>query len=203
MPTEGYVKFRCERTASGPVPEDRLAGISAWRYRLYKLGLIGAYPNGVGFGNISIRLPSGSFIITGTATGSLASLTGGHYTEVTGYDFGANRVSCKGSIDASSETMSHAAVYESAPDANAVIHVHDLAMWRALLGKVPTTSKDAEYGTPGLAYEIKRLFAETDVRETKIFVMAGHEEGVIAFGNDLDEAGNVILDHFGRLRKTS
>jgi len=199
MPAEGYVKFRCERTETGPIPEDRLVGINAWRNRLYKLGLIGAYQNGVGFGNISMRLPSGGFVITGTATGSLASLTGGHYTEVTGYDFEANRVSCKGPIDASSETMSHAAVYESAPDANAVIHVHNLAMWKALLGKVPTTSKDAEYGTPEMAYEIKRLFAETDVRERRIFAMAGHEEGIIAFGKDLDDAGNAMLDYFGRV----
>jgi len=199
MPTDGYVKFRCERIESEPVPEDVLAWINAWRGRLCKIGLIGAYPNGVGFGNISMRLPSGSFVITGTATGSLASLTGEHYTEVTGYDFGANRVACKGPIDASSETMSHAAVYESAPGANAVIHVHSLAMWKALLGKVPTTSKDAEYGTPEMAYEIKRLFAETGVRETKIFAMAGHEEGIIAFGKDLDDAGNVVLDYFGRV----
>ena len=54
-------------------------------------GLIGAYPNGVGFGNVSVRIPrSRRFIISGTATGKIAFLTGAHYTLVTDFDIESN-----------------------------------------------------------------------------------------------------------------
>jgi hypothetical protein len=37
------------------------------------------------------------------------------------------------------------------------------------------------------------LFAETALSEEKILVMGGHPEGIISFGNDLEEAGQVLL----------
>ena len=46
-----------------------------------------------------------------------------------------------------------------------------------------------------MAKEIQRLFRETDVKEKKILVMAGHKEGIISFGKDLDEAGKIMLNY--------
>ena len=43
-----------------------------------------------------------------------------------------------------------------------------------------------------MAREVTRLFAETNVRETRLFIMAGHEAGVIAFGGNLAEAFDVL-----------
>ena len=68
--------------------------------------------------------------------------------------------------------MTHAAVYIASPETNGVIHVHHPELWRALLDRVPTTSKEVEYGTPAMAEEIGRLFRETNVRELKIIAMA-------------------------------
>jgi L-ribulose-5-phosphate 4-epimerase len=45
-----------------------------------------------------------------------------------------------------------------------------------------------------MAKEIKRLFEETSLRSEKIIVMGGHEEGIISFGKNLEEAANVMLD---------
>ena len=43
-----------------------------------------------------------------------------------------------------------------------------------------------------MANEITRLFNETDVKNQKIIVMAGHEEGILSFGASLEEAGGII-----------
>jgi hypothetical protein len=44
-----------------------------------------------------------------------------------------------------------------------------------------------------MAYEVTRLFKDTDVQNRKIFVMAGHEGGVVAFGKELEEAFVVLM----------
>ena len=43
-----------------------------------------------------------------------------------------------------------------------------------------------------MAYEIARLFKVSDVRRRKIFVMAGHEGGIVAFGKNLEEAFEIV-----------
>ena len=78
----------------------------------------------------------------------------------------------------------------------AVIHVHDLGLWQKLLYKVPTTSKEIEYGTPGMAYEVRRLFRETDVSRLGIIAMAGHEEGIFTFGSNLGEAFERLMSYY-------
>ena len=44
-----------------------------------------------------------------------------------------------------------------------------------------------------MAYEIMRLFKETDVPSRKILVMAGHEGGIVTFGKNLQEAFEVLM----------
>jgi hypothetical protein len=63
-----------------------------------------------------------------------------------------------------------------------------MKLWKTLLHKVPTTPEKVEYGTPEMAYAVRGLFDNIDVRKKKIFVMAGHEGGVVAFGIDLRSA---------------
>ena len=97
-----------------------------------------------------------------------------------------------GLIVASSESLTHAAVYESDPTARAVIHCHDTKLWAALLNKAPTTPRSVEYGTPEMAYAVRRLFETADVKTKKIFVMAAHGGGIVTFGKDLPEAFGVL-----------
>jgi L-ribulose-5-phosphate 4-epimerase len=95
--------------------------------------------------------------------------------------------------DPSSESLTHAAIYKSDPTISAVIHCHDSVLWRTRLYRVPTTSKAVAYGTPEMAYEIMRLFTVSDVRSREIFVMAGHEGGIVTFGKNLKDAFDVVM----------
>jgi len=191
---EGYIKFNCNWIPSNDIPSDKVAELNVWREIMYKKGLIGVYPDGIGFGNISMRCNERSFLISGTATGGLPTLSEAHYSLVTDYDLGANSVTCTGNLKASSESLTHALIYECSAATNAVIHIHNLALWNRLLHHAPTSSESISYGTPGMANEIKRLFDETALSREKIIVMGGHREGIISFGKDLDEAGRILLD---------
>ncbi|MEL7005624.1 MAG: class II aldolase/adducin family protein [Bacteroidota bacterium] len=173
-----------------------LTDLNKWRQKLYSLKLIGAYDNGIGFGNLSRLESSGQFIISGSATGNLKTLDSRHYAKVVDYNIHRNDLTCEGPIKASSESLTHASIYENDLSAYAVVHVHDMDLWNRLKYVVPTTNENVSYGTPEMAKEIGRLFLQTDVKEKKIVAMAGHEEGIISFGKDLNEACEVLLRYF-------
>ena len=93
------------------------AELNEYRRKLRELGLIGVDANGVGFGNLSIRDGATSrFYITGSASGGIADPIPSHYARVVAYDFARNWLQCEGSTVASSESLTHAAVYESDPN---------------------------------------------------------------------------------------
>lgn len=191
---EGYIKFQ-SNWVPGPAPAaaavDRL---ERWRRPLFDEGLIGHYEDlGVGYGNISIRLDGNQFVISGTQTGHLAETTGEHYALVTDYDIAANRVSSTGKVQASSESLTHAAIYELDQRINAVVHVHSGNLWHTFRDQLPTTSPDISYGTPEMAEEFRRLFRTTDFAAMGIAVMGGHEEGILSFGDTLEEAAVRVL----------
>lgn len=196
MMDEGYIKFNCKWIKADAVSKDKISEINHWRNKLYTLGLIGAYDNGIGFGNLSRCLDENSFLITGSATGGLDKLNESHFALVTDYNIEKNELTCEGPIKASSESLSHAIIYECSPETNAVIHVHNGTMWKKFIHHVPTTKSDVAYGTPEMAKEITRLFKETNVKEEKFLVMGGHQEGIIAFGNTIDEAGAILLEKY-------
>ncbi len=186
---EGYIKFQAQWTQTPPLPEDTVREINRWRQFIYALGFIGAYPDGIGFGNISMRLDTaGHFLISGSATGNYAALDGRHYCIVTHAWPERNVVECEGPVIASSESMSHAAVYAECPEVQAVIHAHQRHLWKQLLHRIPTTRASVSYGSPEMAAEITRLLRETGLRQTGIFVTEGHEEGIFAMGTSLEEA---------------
>ena len=195
---EGYIKFNPQWTKTAPVSEEVLRGLIEARQQLYQANLIGAYSSGIGFGNISFRFPipdnPDAFYISGSATGNIAQLTVDHFSLVTKVDVGKNTLYCEGPSIASSESMSHAVIYMECPEVEAVVHVHDMEMWRALLHKVPTTEAEATYGSPEMAWSIVDLLRHTDLKDGKLFVMEGHEEGVFTFGENLDEAVCLVLD---------
>ena len=189
-----YVKFTYQRARADIVPFDALAELNASRRKLLELRLIGVDSAGIAFGNLSVRDGvSQNFYITGSATGGLPELTPTDCVRVVAYDFAKNWLRYEGTAIPSSESLTHAAVYESDPSTSAVIHCHDLGLWATLLDCAPTTSKSVAYGTPEMAYEIMRLFKVSDVRSRKIFAMAGHEAGVVTFGKNLEDAFDVMM----------
>jgi ribulose-5-phosphate 4-epimerase/fuculose-1-phosphate aldolase len=189
-----YIKFSCERVAAEITSFGGLAELNAHRRKLLQLGLIGVDPNGIGFGNLSVRDgATDNFYITGSATGGIHELTLADCAKVVECDFARNHVRYEGSALPSSESLTHAAIYESDATAGAVIHCHDSRLWAAVLNEAPTTSKAADYGTAEMANEIMQLFTRTDVHSRKIIVMAGHEAGILTFGKDLEEAFAVLM----------
>jgi L-ribulose-5-phosphate 4-epimerase len=188
-----YVKFSYESERAEIAPFDQLAELNECRRKLRELHLIGVDSNGIGFGNLSVRDgATSSFHVTGSATGGLSKLAQSDCVRVVAYDFEKNRVRYEGSAIPSSESLTHAAIYESDVTACAVIHCHDFILWTKLLGRVPTTSQAVAYGTPEMAYEIMRLFKAGDLRTQKIFVMAGHEGGIVAFGENCEDAFDIL-----------
>ncbi|MBK9390568.1 MAG: class II aldolase/adducin family protein [Bacteroidetes bacterium] len=194
---QGFVKFNCHWSQSGPVISDeQFEIINNWRDILFNMDLIGAYENGVAFGNISMRINgTNQFVITGSATGEIPELEPGHYVKVNSFNIDDNAVQCVGPLKASSESLTHAAIYMADPGANAVIHVHCIDLWNELIHKLPTTNPSMDYGTIALAKDIFRLFKESDVIEKRIIMMAGDRAGILTFGHDMDEAANVLLSY--------
>jgi L-ribulose-5-phosphate 4-epimerase len=196
MIDEGYIKYQCSWIERQSISEEDIAELNQWRRQLYQLGLIGQYENGIGFGNISIRIPqSNELIISGTQTGGIPDLTPQHYTKVTEFDWRRNQVTCEGLIKASSETLTHAAIYVAAPEVNAVVHVHHQQLWHKLINCVPTTNPTCRYGTPEMAQEIIKLCQQNEVKRQKIVIMSGHNEGILTFGKNLSEAADKLRDY--------
>jgi hypothetical protein len=195
MNEEGYIKFQpnwVREELSGGIKAFKM--LNLWRRRLYEHQLIGAYPDGIGYGNISVRLVDNEFMISGTATGNIPKLSNEHYTRVTEYDLQNNSLTCCGPILASSESLTHATVYDCMSSIKGVVHIHNKRLWEKLIYKVPTTSLKVKYGTPEMALEIKRLLLSGNMRYTRIIVMAGHEDGLISIGKDLNEAAISFLE---------
>ena len=193
---EGYIKYQSFWTKA-PIPNAGAAEeLETWRRPLFDAGLIGQYEEyGIGFGNISIRCGDpGEFLISGTQTGHIAKTDKTHYSLVTSWSVHGNTVCCVGLVQASSEAMTHAAIYQLDLKIGAIVHVHSAELWRRYMNRLPTTKSEVAYGTPEMANEFRRLYRDTDFRKTRLAVMAGHEEGLLSFGTTLEEAAGRVLE---------
>ncbi len=97
-------------------------------------------------------------------------------------------------MQASSEALTHAAIYELDAGIGGIVHVHCRKLWQQFVFELPTTAASVAYGTPQMAMEFRRLFAESEFAASGIAVMAGHEDGLISFGETLDVAAKRMLD---------
>jgi ribulose-5-phosphate 4-epimerase/fuculose-1-phosphate aldolase len=204
MREEGIIRFDLQFTATVPVTIPALDELNAWRRILRQLGMIGQDSTrygGYSFGNISRRLPPFDakenhrpFIISGSQTGHLTELSAAGFATVSDYDAERNRVVACGPVKPSSESLTHGSVYNVNNDIRVIFHVHSQSIWRcASILSLPATDASVPYGTPAMAREVERLFEAVDHIETGVFVMGGHEDGVIAFGHTVDEAGSVLV----------
>jgi ribulose-5-phosphate 4-epimerase/fuculose-1-phosphate aldolase len=215
--SEGVIKFTIQDRRSGPplAPED-YQDIEAIRAGLWQLKLIGHDRQAdVGYGNISRRRDSGGFVISGTQTGFKEVLDGSDYVVVDGWDFSRNRVSCTGPCLPSSESLSHAALYQR-PDVGAVIHVHSRKLWDVLIqAGALSTEEDIAYGSEALYRRLSEL-AGADLASGSgpdlsmagnglspaakepplplVIVTKGHQDGVFVSGRDLAEAYEAVID---------
>lgn len=193
---EGYIKFNCHfYRVRIDIHEVLFDSLNYWRNFLREKGWIGSYPDGIGFGNISVRIPgSDKFYITGSATGNIVNLETKHYALVEKCDPSSNEIWCRGLIKASAESMSHYMIYKSIPEAVGVVHIHNRSLWEQYLDLIPTTSKEVSYGTPEMAYELERILKLPEMKNKRVVVMGGHEEGIISYGFSIEEAVNEMIN---------
>ena len=94
---EGYIKFQANWKEAPSFPYSQLEHLLFWRQKAYEAGWIGAYPDGIGFGNISQRESGNRFFISGSATGNLPILNESHFSLVTQVHTVANDLKLYGS----------------------------------------------------------------------------------------------------------
>ena len=192
---EGYIKFNLNwEEKSFDFSDKDFHEINSCRQKLYEAGFIGAYPDGIGFGNLSVRYNKNQFIISGSATGNFKNLSKNHFALVKDFDISKNNIQYVGLTKASSESLSHAAIYNSNSEVNAVIHIHHKGMWNTYLNDLPTTDKKAEFGTPEIAIELAKLAN----LPSGIIIMGGHPEGIIAYGKTIEKAYNILIEYFNK-----
>lgn len=186
---DGYIKFRCKHTPAewygpklpvSPELKKRFDETDNFRTKVFDQGFIGMYENGIGYGNLSFRHEN-NFIITASATGGARELGMDGYTLVTKADIPQNTVYSSGPLPASSETMSHAAVYEASPKADFVLHIHNRILFDMLKEKkAAATPENIAYGTPEMAYAVADIVRKHPSEGT--IVMTGHDEGILIYG---------------------
>ena len=190
---DGVIKYSIEHQRAEAPHFSGYDQLEALRTRLFTLGLIGE-KDGIGYGNLSMRHEnSKSFFITATQTGKKAMLSREYYTYISDYNFSTFKVISQGTHKPSSEALSHAMIYAIDESITTVIHIHSLTLWKFMKEKnyLATT---AEYGTAEMVNEISGLYTNLDPMMNNVFVMKGHEEGIITFGKSTEEAELILYN---------
>ena len=194
---EGVIKYNLRYQQSNALLDHDYADLNLWHQHFKASVILGQDPDrydGLGFGNLSERLDGQSFIISGTQTGGLDRLLPEHYAQVVHADISQNLIEAEGPVKPSSEALTHAAVYALDDAYRFVFHVHSPQIWHARAKlNIPETDENIAYGTPDMAIEMQRLYDAGAFSDGNILAMAGHEDGIIGFGSDAAEAGEVIL----------
>jgi ribulose-5-phosphate 4-epimerase/fuculose-1-phosphate aldolase len=204
MVDDGVIKFHfSEFIKTEPIDSIEYQSLEKTREKLFSLKLIGEYlPEEIGFGNLSLRqnysdLEKTSFpqfLITGTQTGKFKNLDGNHYTRVVDGSLEKQSIACHGPVQASSESLTHAGIYRAASNIQAIVHVHHALLWEKMLkGDYPKTKIETAYGTSEMAEEVASLIK---LAPTGIFVMAGHQDGIVFYASSLEKATELALDTY-------
>ena len=198
MPTqEGVIKYQLDFKRVKLDDSLPTADIQRCFARCRAAHLIGQNPalyEGYAYGNISQRVDQG-FLISATQTGGFDALRAEDISWVFDFSLKANRLSARGLFAPSSEAMTHGHIYQLRPNCRFVIHVHSSVLWQkaSALG-MPMTDPAAEYGTPAMAREVERLLNFELLADSGIFSMGGHEDGLVAFANNMKSAEAILFD---------
>jgi ribulose-5-phosphate 4-epimerase/fuculose-1-phosphate aldolase len=101
-------------------------------------------------------------------------------------------LTCDGLTIASSESLTHAALYAIDPTIQSVVHVHHHESWISGLHQLPTTPADIAYGTPEMAKSLQQCYYRHK-NTSNIICMAGHEDGIISFGESTQVAVEAVI----------
>lgn len=201
---EGTIRFAYAlQPPDGPVASSGvLQTLRGWRNVLRRLGLLGQDPQrygGLGFGNLSLR-DAGSpeqFVITASQTAGFPELEDGDLVRITHSNPTRFWVDALGHQPPSSETLSHAMIYQSDPEVGCVFHVHSPDIWlRADDLALPCTEESVPYGSAAMAEAVAGLLREHGSPLT--FATLGHQDGVFACAADARSAGDALVHLLAR-----
>lgn len=196
---EGTRKFNLTFKAAAPVDSGLCAELESWRRLLHALQLTGLDPlryGGLAYGNVSLRLGSRKFLISGSQTGSRPLLNEQHYCVVNDWNIAENRIAAHGPLPPSSESLSHAAAYEASSEIQCVLHVHSPRLWQnAEALELMLTDPALAYGTPEIALAILEEFK---ARPFQVLAMGGHEDGLIATGANVAAATCLLMHQLAK-----
>ena len=204
---EGVIKYILNHHNTAIDEDISLFEINAWRTVFFELELIGQIKSrygGYGFGNISQRISQENaetmqFLISGTQTGNLKVLNKHHYCIILEANTDKNSITSTGEIKPSSESLTHASIYQQDKTIQAIIHIHCPKIWNNTKQlNLPHTSAEIAYGTPEMAIEVGRVLQIEQSQYTGIFSMLGHEDGIIAFSDSIDKAASTLLKLYAK-----
>ncbi|HUO86501.1 MAG TPA: class II aldolase/adducin family protein [Thermoanaerobaculia bacterium] len=204
---EGVIRFAFEHRREELPDELRplAADLARRRRELVARGVVGRDPlryGGAGFGNLSARVsrqeaPPGArrFLVSGSQTGDRDDLDLDGFALVESWQAADHRLRSRGLVEPSSESLTHAALYDASPAVGAVFHVHAPELWaRRGTPALPETDPGVDYGSPEMAAAVgalgRRLLASTPAA---VLAMGGHLDGVIAFGCDPAATTAILL----------
>lgn len=203
--TEGVIQFSfdLEPVTSPLVEAGVLHNMLAWRTVLRRLELLGRTPGrygGLGYGNLSVRdrgRPR-EFIITASQTAGIRDLGPDGLCRIRDFDLARFRVSAEGTKPPSSESLSHAMIYDADPAIGWIFHVHSPEIWsRAEALELAAIDAEVAYGSPAMARSVAAVLAAKTERPL-VFVTLGHEDGVFACGRTATETGASLVKLLAR-----
>lgn len=202
--SEGVIHFDLRFTQSDLPAECELGRLQQARARLFAAGLVGRDParyEGLGFGNLSERVGEGMrFIVSGSQTGGLTRLEREHYALVTEADPERNFIHAMGGCPPSSESLTHALLYQLGAEVGGVVHGHSPGLWTAADRlRLPVTPASAPYGSVAMVRAVRELWHSGQLARVAGFVMLGHQDGVVAFGADVVQATDLLFDWLRRI----
>ncbi len=197
---EGVIQFGHTLTKTTPpfTSGADFAALQSWRDILHRLSLLGQSEGlygGFAWGNLSMRTPAmgSAFLISATQTGGLEHTARSDWVLINECDLGTFQVVAVGLNPPSSESITHAMVYEADPNIACIAHVHNHDIWKhSNKLDLPSTSPATRYGSPAMAAEVARLMVRHPVRPL-VFTTEGHEDGVFACGGGLASTAGALI----------
>lgn len=201
---DGEISFCLKYEQNISLPEQNLTPLIAWRETLYRMQLIGKSAHkydGMGYGTVSQRVQNellethpNAFFVTGALSGQFKKITPRHFSFVRSLNVEQNQVEAEGPCKPTSEALTLGALYQIDPSIQYAIHFHSPELWymAGVLGIVETDDS-LDYGTPQLAQEIANLHKGGALNECPMISIRGHQDGIIAFGANLDEVASLII----------
>lgn len=197
---EGVIKYQCHHEYSVLLEDQKclqaFAELLPWRQLSWQLRLLGQDPalyEGYGYGNISIRHPEQGFLISGSQTSGVDTPALSDFCWVQSVSVSDNTVNSKGQASPSSESMTHAAIYQALSSVVTVLHAHSSLIYDAADAlSLPATAADIPYGSVVMAEAVAQLVV--DQGSAGVFVMKGHQDGVVSYGESPEQAISLMID---------